>query len=110
VTVAMSDHDYGLLVEAVGWIEHHAGADAPEYPHLPSLSGVVDNIAKRQVCGSSKDRRVASTDGGVVVDLRRARRDHAGPPSPSPGCLATPPAPPVGSASTSATTKRSAGT
>jgi hypothetical protein len=76
VTVAMSDHDYGLLVQAVGWIEHHAGADAPEYPHLPSLSGVVDNIAKRRVRGSSKDRGAASPGKGVVVDLRRSRRDH----------------------------------
>jgi len=75
VTVAMSDHDYGLLVQAVGWIEHHAGADAPEYPHLRTLSGVVDNIAKRRVRGSSKDRTAASA-GGVVVDLRGVMRDH----------------------------------
>jgi hypothetical protein len=76
VTVAMSDHDYGLLVQAVGWIEQHAGADAPEYPHLRSLSGVVDNIAKRRVRGSSKHGTTASTGGEIVVDLRRSRRDH----------------------------------
>src|SRR5471030_239874 len=48
VTVAMSDHDYGLLLQAVGWIEHHAGTDAPEYAGLGRLSLVVDNIGKRR--------------------------------------------------------------
>jgi hypothetical protein len=76
VTVAMSDHDYGLLVEAVGWIEQHAAVDAPEYPHLPSLSLVVDNIAKRQTPRDSKDPRPTSPSGAVVVDLRQTRRDH----------------------------------
>jgi hypothetical protein len=76
VTVAMSDHDYGILVGAVGWIEHHAGSDAPAYPQLPRLSEVVDNIAKRRIPECSKGRRLASAGGGVVVDLRRARGDH----------------------------------
>jgi hypothetical protein len=72
----MSDHDYGLLVQAVGWIEHHAGADAPEYPHLPRLSDVVDNIAKRRLPEGSNDRWPSSPAMAVVIDLRRARRDH----------------------------------
>jgi hypothetical protein len=49
VTVVMSDHDYGILVEAAGWIEHHAGNAAHEYPHRQRLSVVVDNIAKRRI-------------------------------------------------------------
>jgi len=44
----MSDHDYGLLLQAVGWIEHHAGTDAPEYAGLGRLSMVVDNIGVRR--------------------------------------------------------------
>ena len=48
MTVAMSDHDYGLLVQAVGWIEHHAGLDAPDYAGLARLASVVDCIGKRR--------------------------------------------------------------
>jgi hypothetical protein len=76
VTVAMSDHDYGVLVEAAGWIEYHAGKDAPEYPHLPRLSGVVDNIAKRRIRDYSKDPQTAVPQGGAIIHLRRATRDH----------------------------------
>ncbi len=48
MTVALSDHDYGLLVQAVGWIEYHSGVDAPHYPALDRLSSVVNCIAKRR--------------------------------------------------------------
>jgi hypothetical protein len=53
----MSDHDYGLLVQAVGWIEDHAGVDAPEYPHLDRLSSVVICIAKRHKLEIPDDER-----------------------------------------------------
>lgn len=46
MTVAMSDHDYGLLVEAVGWIQQHARVDAPAYPTLESLVGVMDRVSR----------------------------------------------------------------
>jgi predicted RNA-binding Zn-ribbon protein involved in translation (DUF1610 family) len=45
VTVAMSDHDCGLLVEAVEWIQQHAGVDAPSYPALERLAGVMDRVS-----------------------------------------------------------------
>jgi hypothetical protein len=48
MTVAMSNYDYAILVEAVAWIKAHAGNDAPPYPRLDRLVEVVDSIARRK--------------------------------------------------------------
>jgi hypothetical protein len=48
MTVAMSDADYAVLVEAAGWIRQHSGIDAPDYPRLERLVEVVDSIARRR--------------------------------------------------------------
>jgi hypothetical protein len=48
MTIAMSDRDYAVLVEAAGWVRQHSGADAPEYAELGNLGRVVDGIAKRR--------------------------------------------------------------
>jgi hypothetical protein len=48
VTVAMSDRDYAILLAAIGWIEHHAGKDAPNYPEIEMLTHVVNNISQRR--------------------------------------------------------------
>jgi hypothetical protein len=71
VTVSMSDHDYGLLVEAVGWIEQHSSVDAPAYQHLGRLSELVDNISK---CRQPND----FSEPGTFVDLRKPDREDAG--------------------------------
>lgn len=73
MTVSMSDHDYGLLVQAVGWIEHHAGLDAPEYPHLTALSSVVDCIGKRREPAIAHERQPDSPGTRMVVYLIGAR-------------------------------------
>ncbi len=71
MTVSMGDHDYGLLVQAVGWIKHHAGLDAPEYPHLARLSSVVDCIGKRRE--PAHERQPDSPGTRMVVSLIGAR-------------------------------------
>ena len=48
MTVAMSDRDYAILLGAIGWIENHAGKDAPEYPEIEMLTYVVNNISQRR--------------------------------------------------------------
>jgi hypothetical protein len=48
VTVAMSDRDYAILLAAIGWIENHAGKDAPDYPKIEMLTHVVNNISQRR--------------------------------------------------------------
>jgi len=48
VTVAMSDRDYAILLAAIGWIENHAGKDAPDYPEIEILTHVVNNISQRR--------------------------------------------------------------
>jgi hypothetical protein len=70
VTVAMSDHDYGLLLEAVGWIEQYAGVDAPDYPHMARIAEVVTNISKRW----QPDREVAPGPAGGRTDFSTLRR------------------------------------
>jgi hypothetical protein len=48
VTVAMSDRDYAILLAAIGWIENHAGKDAPDYPKIEMLTHLVNNISQRR--------------------------------------------------------------
>jgi hypothetical protein len=69
MTVAMSDRDYAVLVEAAGWVRQHSGADAPEYAELGNLGRVVDGIAKR---------RPRAVDPLRVVENREPR-DQADP-------------------------------
>ena len=61
----MSDHDYGLLLQAVGWIEYHAGLDAPDYPQVGQLSGAVDCIDKRRESGVPHQRQPDGSAGGA---------------------------------------------
>jgi hypothetical protein len=65
----MSDHDYGVLVEAVRWIEQHSGDDAPVYPHLERLSALVENISRRGQSAPEPPR---------TIDLRNAPGANAG--------------------------------
>ena len=44
----MSDRDYAILLAAIGWIENHAGKDAPDYPEIEILTHVVNNISQRR--------------------------------------------------------------
>ena len=69
MTVAMSDHDFGVLLQAVGWIEQHARLDAPDYPLLEELSSVMNNIAKRREPESPYQRRPDSPGTKMVVYL-----------------------------------------
>ena len=48
MTVSMNDRDYAILLAAIGWIENHAGKDAPEYPEIEMLTYVVNNISQRR--------------------------------------------------------------
>jgi hypothetical protein len=64
MTVAMSDRDYAVLVEAAGWVRLHSGDDAPEYADLGNLRRVVDGIAQR---------RPRSLDPLRVVEPREPR-------------------------------------
>ena len=70
MTVAMSDCEYGVLAEAVAWIELHAGNDAPEYPQLARLSDVVNSIARRREPDRSQHWRPVSPVDGLIIDLR----------------------------------------
>jgi hypothetical protein len=65
----MGDHDFGVLLQAVDWIEQHARLDAPDYPLLEELSSVVNNIAKRREPGSPYQRRPDSPGVKMVVYL-----------------------------------------
>jgi hypothetical protein len=65
----MSDHDYRLLVEAAGWIERHAGVDAPAYPRLDRLSSVVNCIARRREPEISPKFVPSPTGNGKVTNL-----------------------------------------
>src|SRR5476649_1558071 len=44
----MSDRDYAILLSAIGWIENHAGKDAPDYPKIEMLTHVVNSISQRR--------------------------------------------------------------
>jgi hypothetical protein len=52
----MSDDDYQVLVHAVGWIERHAGFDAPEYPQPQELAHLVDTMRGGVVSPLARDR------------------------------------------------------
>ena len=54
MTVAMNDRDYAILLAAIGWIENHAGKDAPEYPEIEMLTYVVNNISQRREVESQR--------------------------------------------------------
>ena len=76
MTIAMSDRDYAVLVEAAGWVGLHSGADAPEYAELGNLRRVVDGIAKRRPQGFDTLRIVESRQPRdqiveTALDLRR---------------------------------------
>jgi hypothetical protein len=68
----MSDHDYAILLAAVGWIEHHAGKDAPDYPALDILTHVVNNISERRV--PSEGPNPPSFGDERATELRRQHR------------------------------------
>jgi len=65
----MSDTDYALLVQAVGWIERHAGVDAPDYPGLERLLTLLDNIAGRQELLWNRPQPSQSGSSGLVVHV-----------------------------------------
>src|ERR1700682_499178 len=48
MTMAMSDRDYAVLVDAAQWVRAHSGTDAPEYPKLDKLCRVMEGIGKRR--------------------------------------------------------------
>jgi hypothetical protein len=73
----MSAHDYGVLVEAVSWIEQHSGNDAPVYPRIQRLSAVVDNISKRRQPDSFPEPRQPIA-APRTIDLRNASPANAG--------------------------------
>jgi len=75
VTMEMSDSDYAVLRHVVGWLEQHAGKDAPEYPELDAATRVVNNIARRRERDSSKRPRLTSPFTRAVVDVRPATVD-----------------------------------
>ncbi len=56
MTVEMSDDDYAVLVDAVGWIERHAGIDAPVYPQPQDLVYLVDSMQGEAASPMARDR------------------------------------------------------
>jgi hypothetical protein len=76
VNVAMSDHDYGALHQALGWIECHAGVDAPGFRDIEELSSVVSNIAKHRETELPHQSQPDSHDN-IVVDLLNPTRPDA---------------------------------
>ncbi len=75
MTVAMSEVDYAVLIEAAGWIRQHAGLDAPEYPRLELLVEVVESIARRRRPPPEESPRVEAPE-------ERPRGLHLLPPPP----------------------------
>jgi len=77
MTIAMSDRDYAVLVEAAGWVRLHSGSDAPEYAEVENLRRVVDGIAKRRQRPFEPLRVVESRERRLeVVESRLDRRDR----------------------------------
>jgi len=68
----MSDRDYAILLAAVGWIENHAGKDAPEYPEIEMLTYVVNNISRRREPSDGTTPR--SFGAERTSELRRLHR------------------------------------
>jgi hypothetical protein len=67
VTVVMNDDDYAILVEAVEWVRVHAGVDAPQYPQLRSLLGVIRQMRPR------REPRVCTAEWVARLDEETAR-------------------------------------
>jgi hypothetical protein len=67
VTVVMNDDDYAILVDAVEWVRVHAGVDAPQYPRLRSLLGVVRHMTPR------REPRVSTAEWAARLDEEAAR-------------------------------------
>ena len=72
MTVAMSDRDYAILLAAIGWIENHAGKDAPDYPKIEMLTHVVNNISQRREPSDGPTPR--SFGAERTSELRRLHR------------------------------------
>jgi hypothetical protein len=64
----MGDNDYAVLLQAAGWIDHHAGVDACQYSDIEELSSVVSNIAELQETELPPPSQPVST-GDIVVHL-----------------------------------------
>ena len=47
MAVLVSDSEYAILLDALRWIECHAGIDAPEYPNLATLAEAMDSLTRR---------------------------------------------------------------
>jgi hypothetical protein len=53
VAESMSESDQAIMVDALRWIERHAGIDVPEYPHIATLAEAVDRLDQRKTASST---------------------------------------------------------
>jgi hypothetical protein len=78
VVVRVSDSQYLVLLNAVRWIEQHAGIDAPEYPQLRMLTEVVDSLglsppeSARNRAADRRDERASARDKSAAQGDRKA--------------------------------------
>jgi hypothetical protein len=63
VVELVGDSEYAVLLDALRWIEDHAGVDAPEYPGIRVLADVVDSLGRRQKAGDVADEQKTTLEG-----------------------------------------------
>lgn len=50
---SVSDSQYAILLDALRWIERHAGIDAPEYPNFAALAEAMGSLTRRHTASSA---------------------------------------------------------
>jgi hypothetical protein len=76
VAMRVTESQYAVLLNALTWIDQHAGIDAPEYPQLRMLTEVVDSLGPRESArnraADRRDERAAARDKNAVEGDRKA--------------------------------------